>query len=77
MLWVSESLNLRRRLQAVKQKGRKKPLLRHGKPTLNGKKHDPFTVTSKENRIYIRGEFRISLGMHFISPFQPEREFKV
>ena len=31
----------------------------------------------KENRIYIRGEFRESLGMQFFSPFQPEREFKV
>ena len=31
----------------------------------------------KENRIYIRGEFRESLGMNFVSPFQPEREFKV
>ena len=27
---------------------------------------------SKENRIYIRGEFRESLGMNFFSPFQPE-----
>ena len=32
---------------------------------------------TKENRIYIRGEFRESLGMNFFSPFQPEREFKV
>ena len=31
----------------------------------------------KENRMYIRGEFRESLGMNFFSPFQPEREFKV
>ena len=31
----------------------------------------------KENRIYIRGELRESLGMKFFSPFQPEREFKV
>jgi len=31
----------------------------------------------KENIIYIRGEFRESLGMNFFSPFQPEREFKV
>jgi len=30
-----------------------------------------------ENRIYIRGEFKASLGMNFFSPFQPEREFKV
>ena len=30
-----------------------------------------------ENRIYIRGEFKESLGMIFFSPFQPEREFKV
>ena len=34
-------------------------------------------VTTTENRIYIRGEFRESLGMNFFSPFQPEREFKV
>ena len=34
-------------------------------------------VIYKENRIYIRGEFRQSLGMNFVSPFQPEREFKV
>ena len=33
--------------------------------------------TPIENRIYIRGEFRESLGMNFLSPFQPEREFKV
>ena len=26
--------------------------------------------TPKENRIYIRGEFRESLGMNFFSPFQ-------
>ncbi len=32
---------------------------------------------TKENRIYIRGEFRESLGMNFFSPFQPERGFKV
>jgi len=32
---------------------------------------------SKENRIYIRGEFREFLGMNFFNPFQPEREFKV
>ena len=31
----------------------------------------------KENRIYVRGEFRKSLGMKFFSLFQPEREFKV
>jgi len=30
-----------------------------------------------DNRIYIRGEFKESLGMNFFSPFQPEREFKV
>jgi len=52
--------------------------------------HHPFTTSFKysdvrkgntfkikENRIYIRGEFRKSLGMNFVSPFQPEREFKV
>ena len=32
---------------------------------------------TKENRKYIRGEFRESLGMIFVSPFQTEREFKV
>ena len=32
---------------------------------------------SIENRIYIRGEFKESLGMNYFSPFQPEREFKV
>ena len=32
---------------------------------------------NKENIIYIRGEFRVSLGMNFFSPFQSEREFKV
>ena len=32
---------------------------------------------TKENRTYIRGEFRESVGMNFFSPFQPEREFKV
>ena len=32
---------------------------------------------NKENRIYIRVEFRQSLGMNFVSPFQSEREFKV
>ena len=32
---------------------------------------------NKENRIYIGVEFRQSLGMKFVSPFQPEREFKV
>ena len=30
-----------------------------------------------EKRIYIRGEFKESLGMNFFSPFQPEMEFKV
>ena len=36
-----------------------------------------YCVVSKENRIYIRVEFRQFLGMNFVSPFQPEREFKV
>jgi len=36
-----------------------------------------FKVEVKENRIYIRVEFRQSLGMNFVSPFQPEREFKM
>ena len=31
----------------------------------------------KENRIYIRVEFRQSLSMNCVIPFQPEREFKV
>ena len=34
-------------------------------------------TVSIENRIYIRVEFRKSLGMNLFSPFQPEREFKV
>ena len=38
---------------------------------------DPQCIKIKENRIYIRVEFRQSLGMSFVSPFQPEREFKV
>ena len=33
--------------------------------------------TVKKIRIYIRAEFRQSFGMNFVSPFQPEREFKV
>ena len=36
-----------------------------------------WNTGSKGNRIYIREEFRESLGMNFVSPFQPEREFKV
>ena len=42
--------------------------------------HRSFHINNdicKENRIYIRGEFRESLGMNFFNPFQPEREFKV
>ena len=31
-----------------------------------------LTFIHKENRIYIRGEFRESLGMNLFSPFQPE-----
>ena len=38
--------------------------------------HANFVLT-KENRIYIRVEFRQSFGMNFFSPFQPERDFKV
>ena len=34
----------------------------------NGNRVD---VVAKDNRIYIRGEFRESLGMNFFSPFQP------
>ena len=36
-----------------------------------------ITHEPKENRTYIRGEFKESFGMNFFSPFQPEREFKV
>ena len=36
-----------------------------------------YCFINKENRIYIRVEFRQSLGMNFFSPFQPERGFKV
>jgi len=35
-----------------------------------------FMYETIENRIY-REELKESLGMHFVSPFQPEREFKV
>ena len=35
------------------------------------------TLLVIENSIYIREEFKESLGMNFFSPFQPEREFKV
>ena len=31
-------------------------------------------VIYKENRIYIRGEFRQSLGMNFVSPFESAKE---
>ena len=34
-------------------------------------------INYKDHRIYIKVEFRQSLGMNFVSPFQPEREFKV
>jgi len=34
-------------------------------------------LNPKENKIYIRVEFRQSFGMNFVSTFQPEREFKV
>ena len=40
-------------------------------------KMERWRLKGKENRIYIRGEFRHSLGMNFFSPFQSEREFKV
>ena len=36
-----------------------------------------FTAAGKENRIFIRVEFRQSLDMNLVSPFQLEREFKV
>ena len=32
---------------------------------------------SKENRMCIRVELSQSFGMNFVSPFQPEKEFKV
>ena len=32
---------------------------------------------NNEKRIYIRMEFRQSIGMNFVSPFQPKKEFKV
>ena len=35
------------------------------------------SIKGKENRIYIRVGFRLSLGMNLFSPFQPKREFKV
>ena len=40
---------------------------------------DYFTLSSQpiENRIYIREEFKESLGVNFFSVFKPEREFKV
>ena len=34
------------------------------------------SVVTIENRIY-REELKEFLGMNFVSPFQPEREFKV
>ena len=47
-------------------------------------RHRPFLrrrqvqyIGAIENKIYIRVEFRQSLGMNFFSLFQPEREFKV
>ncbi len=40
-------------------------------------KHTIACIVTIENRIYIRGEFKESLGMNFFSPFQTEREFKV
>ena len=36
-----------------------------------------FCKFAIENRIYIRGEFRESLGMNIFSPFQSARKFKV
>ena len=36
-----------------------------------------LTLKRIENRIYIREEFKESLGMNVFSPFQPERELKV
>ena len=40
-------------------------------------RYSEYSSLSKENRIYIRVEFRQSLGMNFVSPIQPKREFKV
>ena len=37
---------------------------------------DNLSVRDIENRIYIRGEFKESLGMIFFSYFQPERRSK-
>ena len=45
--------------------------------TLTSVSGDKIWTITKENRICIRMEFRQSLGMNFVSPFQPEREFKV
>ena len=42
----------------------------------NNKYYEILTIYI-ENRIYIREEFKESLGMNFFSPFQPEREFKL
>ena len=39
--------------------------------------NNSLKYTPIENRIYIRGELKESLGMNFFSPFQAEREFKV
>ena len=42
------------------------------KKVYNGFQSKSNTLFFKENRIYIRREFRGSLGMIFFSPFQPE-----
>ena len=41
------------------------------------KKGVPFHYVKAKRIEYIRVEFKQSLGMNFVSPFQPEREFKV
>ena len=44
---------------------------------INREMYTFILVVCIENRIYIREELKESLGMNFVSPFQPEREFKV
>ena len=44
--------------------------------SLNPFKLNTFSHLTKKNRIYIRGEFRESPGMNFVSPFQLDSEFK-
>ena len=46
-------------------------------PKKSKNKTTKITQSDKNIDIYIRGEFRKSLGMNFFSLFNPEREFKV